>query len=68
MFEVYECGSFGRCPVVYERHSTADEAWASLCGLYVFGLEGYVVAPDGSRLGISECPDEVYAKFADYID
>ena len=68
MYEVYECGSFGRCPVRYEERPTAEEAWASLSGLYVFGLEGYVVAPDGRRMGISDCPDEVYSRFADYID
>ena len=68
MYEVFECGFAGQWPVRHEAFDTPEEAWESLCGLYAFGLRGYVVAPDGSRLGISECPDDIYSRFADYID
>lgn len=68
MFEVYECGFAGQWPVSRGRFEAAERAWEELCVLYAFGLRGYVVAPDGVRLGISECPDEVYARFEDAIE
>ena len=68
MFEVYECGFAGQWPVPRGRFEAAELAWEELCVLYTFGLRGYVVAPDGGRLGISECPDEIYQRFEDCID
>ena len=68
VYEQYEVYGRGRVFEEVWGFDSMDEAWYGLCLLYGWGLRGCIRDGLGNEWTISQCPDDVYSRFADYIN